>query len=65
VKNLIKEKKRIRFYSLEVDTGMLVLELLSTFLEIKKEEVLDRLETIDLTEFEKYIEVYDDVRTLE
>jgi len=44
---------------------MLVLELLSTFLEVKKEAILENLEEVDLSEFEKYIEVYDDIRTLE
>lgn len=65
VKKLIVNKKRVRFYSLEVDTWMLILELLSTFLEIQKEEVLDNLDDVDLTEFEKYVEVYDDIRSLE
>lgn len=64
LKNLIKEKKKVHFYSLEVDTWMLFLEMIWAVKWITKNEVLSKLDNISLEWIEEYVEIYDDIRSL-
>lgn len=64
-REMIKQKKKIHFYSLEIDTWMLIIELLSAVILKPREWILDNIETINIEDVEKYVEVYDDVRSLD
>ena len=61
----LEQKKKVHFYSLEVDTGMLIIELLSSLYKKSREEVLLNLEKYNLDEVEEYIEIYDDIRSMD
>lgn len=65
IKHMIKLKKKIVFFSLEVDVWMLFLEIIWAITQKTKEEILSNLEATDIKEIEKYLEVYDDIRSLE
>ena len=65
LKNMIEQKKKVIFFSLEVDVWMLYLEILWALTKKTKEEILLDLDAHDIKEIEKYIEVYDDIRSLE
>lgn len=65
LKNMIEQKKKIIFFSLEVDVWMLYLEILWALTRKTKEEILSDLDAHDIKEIEKYIEIYDDIRSLE
>lgn len=65
MKNMIKEWKKIHFYSLEVDTWMLFIEMIWAIHWWNKHEVLKRLDWLDIESLEEQIEIHDDIRTLE
>lgn len=65
LRNMIELNKKIHFYSLEVDTWMLFLELVGAIKKKKKDEVVAELDTIDISELEESIEVFDSIRSLE
>lgn len=65
LRSLIKQKKSIRFYSLEVDTWMLFIELIWAVFGIDKNEVMKKLEDLDISNIEDYISLHDEIRRLE
>ena len=65
LKNIVKQKKKIHFYSLEVDTWLLFVEMIWAIYWISKSEVFSRLDNIDLSWINEYVEIYDEVRSLE
>lgn len=65
LRNMIKLKKKIHFYSLEVDTWMLLVEILSALSGQTKEEVLYDLDNQDISDLDKYVEIYDTKRKLD
>lgn len=65
IRNMIKEKKKVHFYSLEVDTWMLLIEIVWALKNLTRQEVMENLDWIDYSELEEYIEMHDDIRTLE
>lgn len=62
---MLREKKKIQFYSLEVDTWMLIIELLSSVYQMSREEVLDKIDNFNLDEIEQYVEIYDHIRSMD
>ena len=65
LKNFVEQKKKIHFYSLEVDTWMLFIEMIGAVKGLNKQQVIESLDDIDLEELEKSVEIYDSIRTLE
>lgn len=65
IKNMIDKKKRMAFFSLEVDVWMLFLEIYWAIHWLTKEEVIENLDNIDISELEKYIDVFDEIRKLD
>jgi len=65
LRNIVKQKKKVHFYSLEVDTWMLFMEMIWAINGWTKQEVIERLDDINLSELDELIEIYDDIRTLE
>ena len=65
IQSLVKQKKKTHFYSLEVDKWMLFIELIWALYGIDKKEVMEKLEDLDITELEEYIEIHDSIRTLD
>lgn len=65
IRNMIEQKKKVFFYSLEIDTWMLFLELVWAIEKKNKQQIVNELDTIDLGDLEEYVEVYDDIRKLE
>lgn len=65
LKGLIDAKKRVNFYSLEVDTWMLFIEMMGSLQEKSKQEVLQDVSNLDITPYEDFIEIHDSVRWME
>jgi hypothetical protein len=65
IRNIIEQKKKVFFYSLEVDAWMLIIEILWALYKKPKEYIVEHIDTFDLSKIEPYIEVYDSVRSLE
>jgi len=65
LRNIVKQKKKVHFYSLEVDTGMLFLEMIWAINWQTKQQVIDGLDWIDLWELEQWIEIHDNIRSLD
>lgn len=65
IRNMISLKKKVHFYSLEIDTWMLFLELMWAIEQKTKQEVIETLDRINLSWIEEHIEVYDEIRSLE
>ncbi len=65
LRNILDLWKRVHFYSLEIDTWMLFLELVWAIKKKTKQEVIQSLETIDISSLEDKVEVYDAIRSLE
>jgi len=64
VKSMVKLKKKIHFYSLEVDAWMLFLEIIQSIYWRDRGKTMENLNDLDLTKLEKYLEIHDDVRSL-
>lgn len=64
-RNCLLLKKRVHFYSLEVDSWMLFLEIVWVIKWMTKQEVMNNIDNIDIKDYEDYLEVYDDIRSLE
>lgn len=67
IQSLIAQKKKIAFFSLEVDVGMLYLELIGAITWKTKQEIMVDLDNWSdyISEIEEYVEVYDDIRKLD
>jgi len=64
-RELIKTKKKIHFYSLEIDTWMLIIELLSALMQKDRDYIIKNINEIDTSYLEQYIEIYDNIRSIE
>lgn len=64
-RELIKTKKKIHFYSLEIDTWMLIIELLSALMQKDRDYIIKNIDSIDTSLLDDYIEIYDNVRSIE
>lgn len=65
LKGLIDAKKRINFYSLEVDAWMLFIEMMWSLQKKSKQEVLQDIKNLNISPYEDFIEIHDSVRGME